>query len=331
MAKEKTKKSKNKKKAVYSGIGGQAVLEGIMMKNKNEYSVAVRKPDGTIEVQKWDIGDSFSNRYAFARWPFVRGVVNFAESLSLGMKTLTYSSSFYEEEEAATKGDQLLEKAFGNKAEAVVNTVTMIFSLLLAVALFMLLPYFVSEWLNGFILNDSLVTIIEGVVRITIFVLYVCLISLLKDIKRLYQYHGAEHKCINCIERGRNLDIENVKKSSRLHRRCGTSFLILVMIVSIVLFFFIRVDQIWLRLLLRIALIPVIAGISYEIIRFAGKHDNIFVRIISAPGMLLQKITTREPDDEMIEVAIAAIEEVFDWEAYEEKYFGSLGMKDSTR
>lgn len=330
MAKEKTKKSK-KKKAVYSGIGGQAVLEGIMMKNKNEYSVAVRKPDGNIEVQKWDNSDSFSNRHAFARWPFVRGVVNFVESLSLGMKTLTYSSSFYEEDEASTKGDQFLEKLFGNKAEAVVNGVTMIISMLLAVGLFMLLPYFVSEWLNSFILNDSVVAIVEGVVRIVIFILYVFLISLLKDIKRLYQYHGAEHKCINCIERGRNLDIENVKKSSRLHRRCGTSFLILVMLVSIVLFFFIRVDQIWLRLILRIALIPVIAGISYEIIRFAGKHDNLFVRIISAPGMLLQKITTREPDDEMIEVAIAAIEEVFDWEAYEDKYFGNLKIKDSER
>lgn len=315
--------SKNAKTTTYSGIGGQAVLEGIMMKNKDTYSVAVRKPDGTIDVQMWDNEDTFSNKYAFARLPLIRGVVNFVESLSLGMKTLTYSTSFYEEEEEQTSGDKILGKLFGDKAEEVVNIITLMLSLCIAVGLFMLLPYFVSEWLAGIILNDSLVAIIEGIIRIIIFVLYVVLISLMKDIKRLYQYHGAEHKCINCIERGRYLDVENVKKSSRLHRRCGTSFLILVMLVSVVLFFFIRVETVWLRLVIRIALIPVIAGISYEIIRFAGKHDNIIVRIVSAPGMLLQKITTREPDDEMIEVAIAAIEKVFDWQAYQEKNFGS--------
>lgn len=323
MAKAKSKKTKNSKKnnkkPLYSGIGGQAVLEGIMMKNRNEYSVAVRKPDGNIEVKKWDNSDSFSNKHKWARIPFIRGVINFAESLSLGMKTLTYSSSFYEEEEPKTKGDKFLDKVFGDKAESVVSGFTMLLSFALAVGLFMLVPYFASAWISTRILNDSLVAIIEGVIRIIIFVLYVALISLMRDIKRLYQYHGAEHKCINCIESGKTLTVKNVKKSSRLHRRCGTSFLILVMLVSIILFFFIRVDQLWLKLVLRIALIPVIAGISYEIIRFAGKHDNLFVRIISAPGMLLQKITTKEPNEAMIEVAIAAVEEVFDWQEWQVK------------
>lgn len=319
MAKAKTKTKK--KKSLYSGIGGQAVLEGIMMKNKDEYSVAVRTPNGSIEVKKWDSSDSFSNRYKFARFPFVRGVVSFIESLTLGMKTLTYSSSFYEDEEPKTKGDKFLDKVFGEKAETIVNGITMLISLVLAVGLFMLLPYFVSEWVGRYILNKSLVAIIEGAIRIAIFVLYVLLISLMKDIKRLYQYHGAEHKCINCIESGKELTVKNVKKASRIHRRCGTSFLILVMLVSVVLFFFIRVDTIWLRLVIRIALIPVIAGISYELIRFAGNHNNIFVKIISAPGMLLQKITTKEPDDDMIEVAIAAVEKVFDWEAWQSERF----------
>lgn len=337
MAKAKSKKTKSTKsaksskgkKALYSGIGGQAVLEGIMMKNKNEYSVAVRKPDGNIEVQKWDNSESFSNKHKWARIPFVRGVVNFAESLSLGMKTLTYSSSFYEEEESTTGFDKFLEKVFGDKAESVATTFTMILSFGLAIGLFMLVPYFTSTWISSRILNDSLVAIIEGLLRICIFVLYVALISLMKDIKRLYQYHGAEHKCINCIESGRSLNVKNVKKSSRLHRRCGTSFLIFVMIVSIVLFFFIKVDAGWLRIVLRLALVPVIAGISYEIIRFAGNHDNIFVRVLSAPGLLLQKITTKEPDEEMIEVAIAAVEKVFDWQEWQAKRFDKKMAKIS--
>lgn len=319
-----------KKKAVYSGIGGQAVLEGIMMKNKGEYSVAVRTPDGNIDVKKWN-SNGIADKYAFAKIPFIRGVVGFIDSLSLGMKTLSYSSSFYEDDEENQGKPSFIERLFGEKAEGVVMGITMVISLLISIALFILLPYFVSELISKYILNDSLVAIIEGVLRLLIFISYVVVISLMKDIRRLYQYHGAEHKCINCIESGRPLNVKNVMRSSRLHRRCGTSFLIIVMIITIICFFFIRVDSMWLKIVIRLALIPVIAGIGYELLRFAGTHDNIIVRLISVPGMLLQKLTTREPDEEMVMVAIAAIEKVYDWEAFQKKHFKQRMVKKTKK
>lgn len=309
-----------KKKRCYSGIGGQAVLEGIMMKNKNTYAVAVRLPNGKITIDKQDTAGLVSSG-AIGKIPFLRGIFNFVDSMILGMKTLSYSASFYEEEEE-TKGDSALNKIFKEKTEDVVMGFTVFVSMLMAIGLFMFLPYLISELVSRWILNDSLIAIIEGLVRIVIFVLYVLLISLMKDIKRLYQYHGAEHKCINCIESGRELTVRNVMRCSRLHRRCGTSFMLIVMCISIILFFFIRTDSVLLRIVYRLLLIPVIAGISYEILRLAGRSDNIFVRIISAPGMWLQKITTREPEPDMVEVAIAAIEAVFDWKKFEEKRFG---------
>ena len=300
----------------YSGIGGQAVLEGIMMKNQDKYSVAVRKPNGKIEIKVED----YTGKAAGSKWkqlPFIRGVFNFADSLILGMKCLNYSASFYEEEEDTdTALDKAGEKLFGERAEDVMTGATMLLSLVIAIALFMVLPYGLAQLLSKVVANDTLLALFEGIIRLVIFLLYVVLISLMKDIHRLYQYHGAEHKCINCLEKGKILNVENVKKSSRQHKRCGTSFLLFVMLVSVILFFFIRVDQPVLRLVLRILLIPVIAGISYEIIRLAGRSDNILVRMISAPGLWLQKLTTKEPDEDMIEVAIAAIEAVFDWKAY---------------
>lgn len=311
-----------KRKRCYSGIGGQAVLEGIMMKNKNAYAVAVRLPNGKIAVDKQDISGLASSGVA-GKIPFVRGIFSFVDSMVLGMKTLTYSASFYEEEEE-TKEDGVLNKIFKDKTEDIVMGFTVCVSILLAVGLFMFLPYLISELVSRWILNDSLIAIIEGLVRISIFVLYVLLISLMKDIRRLYQYHGAEHKCINCIESGRTLTVRNVMRCSRLHRRCGTSFMLIVMCISIILFFFIRTNSMVLRIVYRLLLIPVIAGISYEILRLAGKKDNILVRIISAPGMWLQKVTTKEPDPDMVEVAIAAIEAVFDWRAFEEKRFGKV-------
>lgn len=300
----------------YSGIGGQAVLEGVMMKNKDLYAVAVRKPDGKIEIQK----EEYKGKSAGSKWkqlPFIRGVFNFVDSLVLGTKCLTYSASFYEEEEEEdTTLDKVGEKIFGEKAEDVLMGCTVAFSIVVAIALFMVLPYFLAELLGKVVANDTLLALFEGIIRLTIFLLYVVLISLMKDIRRVYQYHGAEHKCINCLEKGRILNVENVKKSSRLHKRCGTSFLLIVMLISVVLFFFIRVDNPALRLVVRILLIPVIAGISYEMIRLAGRSNNMIVRIISAPGLWLQKLTTKEPDEDMIEVAIASVEAVFDWKAY---------------
>ena len=313
---------KKNKCSRYSGIGGQAVLEGVMMKNKDDYAVAIRKPDGEIDVEV-DVFRGTMYGKKIKQIPFLRGVFNFADSMILGMKTINHSATFYEDEEAEeTKLDKAFDKLFGGKAEKVLMGIVTALSVVLAVGLFILLPYFLSAFFAKYVRNASLLAIIEGVIRIAIFLLYVVGISLMKDIHRLYQYHGAEHKCINCIEKGRPLTVRNVMRSSRIHKRCGTSFMFLVIFVSIILFFFIRVENPVYKILLRIALIPVIAGIAYEIIRLAGRSDNIFVKIISAPGMLLQKLTTKEPDESMVEVAIAAVEAVFDWKAYLKETFG---------
>lgn len=314
----------NKKHTEYSGIGGQAVLEGVMMKNNEKYAVAVRKPDGNIDVQteeyKGVCGDS-----AIVKLPFIRGVFAFVDSMVLGIKVTMHSASFYEDDENSgekSRTEERIEKALGDKADDVMMGITVAVSVIIAISLFMLLPFFVSDFMAGYIRNESLVAILEGVIRILIFVGYIAAISLMKDIRRLYMYHGAEHKCINCIEKGRPLSVKNVARSSRQHKRCGTSFLLFVVMVSIIVFFFIRVDNMALKLIIRLALVPVIAGISYELIRIAGRSSNIVVRIISAPGLLLQKLTTREPDEDMIEVAIASVEAVFDWRGYLRENFG---------
>lgn len=313
---------KNSKCTRYSGIGGQAVLEGVMMKNKDDYAVAIRKPNGEIEVDV-EVYPGIIHDSPLKKVPFIRGTFNFIDSLILGMKAINYSASFYEDEDAQeTKVDKALNKLSGGKAESILMGITTAISVALAVGIFMLLPYFLSSLLVQYVRNDSLLAIIEGVIRIAIFLVYVVAISMMKDIHRLYQYHGAEHKCINCIEKGRPLTVYNVMKSSRIHRRCGTSFMFFVIFVSIILFFFIRVDNMLYRVLLRVVLIPVIAGISYEIIRLAGRSDSLFVKIISAPGMLLQKLTTKEPDKDMVEVAIKSVEAVFDWQAYLKDTFG---------
>ena len=323
-----------KKQTHYSGIGGQAVLEGVMMKNRDKYAVAVRKPNGEIDVEVEEYKGVCGDK-KFAKLPFIRGVFAFIDSLILGMKVTTYSASFYEEEdEKPSKTEGKLEKLLGNKADDIMMTFTVILSVIIAVALFMLLPLFLSDLLGKYIRNASVIAIIEGIIRILIFIAYIAGISLMKDIKRLYMYHGAEHKCINCIEKGRPLTVKDVKRSSRQHKRCGTSFLLFVVLVSVIVFFFIRVDNMALKLILRIALVPVIAGISYEIIRLAGRSDNIVVRIISAPGLWMQKLTTKEPDEDMIKVAIASVEAVFDWKAYLKETFGyevdDSWMQDTT-
>ena len=301
-----------------SGIGGQAVLEGIMMKNKERYSVAVRKPDGEIEVHTGEHA-GIGSRSARAKRPLLRGVVNVVASLVLGMETLTYSAGFYEEEDEQEPGafERFLLNVFGERAEKIVMGVTVAFSIVMAVGIFMVLPYFVSGFFRDYIVSNTLLAILEGAIRLGLFVLYVVLISSMKDIKRVYMYHGAEHKCINCIERGRELNVKNVRKSSRYHSRCGTSFLFIVMVISIVFFIFIRVESPALRVLFRLLLIPVIAGVSYEFIRLAGRSENVLVRILSLPGKGMQMLTTKEPDDGMIEVAMAAVEAVFDWRAFQ--------------
>ena len=335
----------NKRKQHYSGIGGQAVIEGIMMKNKEEYSLAVRKPDGSIAVEKITYKGILSGS-GILKVPFLRGVFVFIDSMVLGIKTINDSAAYFEEEpgkdsdikltetvpetetenaetENTTKENTEAQKAAGDKRrENVQMGFVVTLSLALAIGLFTVLPFYLSRLLKTVILNESVLNLVEGLFRILIFVIYLRLIACMKDMQRVFMYHGAEHKCINCVEHGRPLNVENVMRSSRQHRRCGTSFLLYVMLISIVVFFFISVDNMGLKLLFRVLLIPVIAGISYEILSFAGKHSNGFVRALAAPGLWMQKLTTREPDADMAEVAIAAVEAVFDWKKYLQDEFG---------
>lgn len=278
-----------------------------MMKNQEKYAVAVRKPDQEIIVEVSEYQGVIKNQ-KIRNLPILRGVINFVESLTLGMRTLTFSASFFEEEPEKEKRDKRQEDAMMGG--------TVLLSIVLAVGIFMVLPYYLSVFFRRFVASETLIALIEGLLRLLIFIGYVGAISLMPDIRRVYMYHGAEHKCINCIENGMELTVENVRKSSKQHKRCGTSFLLIVMVISIVFFMFIRVDSGVLRLLLRLLLIPVIAGVSYEFIRLAGRSDNALVNLLSKPGLWMQRITTREPDDDMIEVGIASVEAVFDWRAY---------------
>lgn len=297
----------------YSGIGGQAVLEGVMMKNGEKYAVAVRKPDGNIALEVEHYAGLFHGSVV-KKIPFVRGVINFLDSLILGMRALNYSSSFYDDEskKEATKDSKHIQ----NDSKKGDTVFVIIIAFLMAIGLFIVLPTFIVTKLEVVVQNKSLLAIIEAVIRIVIFLGYVIGISMLKDIRRLYAYHGAEHKCINCIEKGRPLNVKNVMRSSRYHKRCGTSFLYLVVLISVILFMFIRVDTLWLKVGIRILLVPVIAGIAYEILRLAGRFDNIFISIISAPGIWIQHLTTKEPDKHMVQVAINSVEAVFDWKSY---------------
>ena len=301
-------------------IGGQAVIEGVMMKNMDRYAVSVRKPNGKIET-KVEECVSFAEKHPLFQLPVFRGMVNFLESMVIGMKTLNYSASFYEDEEEQTESrtEQLLEKILGEKAEKIIMGIVLVFSLAISIGLFMILPYIASEALGKLIRNEYVILFMEGIIRIAIFLGYIVLISRMEDIKRVFMYHGAEHKTINCLEAGVPLTPENVDNFSRLHKRCGTSFIFIVMIISMVFFFFIRVDTIWLRIVLRLLFLPLVAGVSYEFIRLAGRSDNAVVNLLSKPGLWLQGLTTKEPDDEMIEVGIASVEAVFDWKPYVEE------------
>ena len=312
-----------------SGIGGQAVIEGIMMRNKDKYSIAVRKPDNEIEVTVRE-SKVLTEKHKWMSYPVIRGVVSFIDSLITGISTINYSASFYDDpdEQKKTKADEIGKSIFKDKFESVLMALTVIVSVFLAVGLFMLLPYYVSRLVKGYVASKTLLNLIEGLVRVAIFILYLVLISLMKDNKRTFMYHGAEHKCINCIENGARLTVENVMNSSRYHKRCGTSFLFIVMFISVVFFIFIRVDNTALQIVIRLLLVPVIAGVAYEFIRWAGRNDNGFTVALSRPGMWLQKLTTREPDEDMVEVAIKAVEEVFDWEVFLKEYYQtSLDME----
>ena len=292
-----------------------------MMRNGSEYAVAVRRPDGEIQVEK-DTWVSFLDKHKGLNIPFVRGIFNFVDSMRMGMKTLSFSASFYDEEEPVQKNGRVKTEPDSGKArkeeqtdkkDGIIMGITMVFSVILALGIFVMLPMFLSSLFRKHIPSRALMGFIEGLIRLVIFIAYVLLISLMKDIRRVYMYHGAEHKCINCIEHGLPLTVENVRKSSKQHKRCGTSFLLFVVLISILFSMVIQTDTVWLKMLLRILLIPVIAGISYEILRLAGNSDNPIINLISKPGLWLQGLTTREPDDDMIEVGIRSVEAVFDW------------------
>lgn len=306
-----------------SGIGGQAVIEGIMMRNKDQYSIAVRKPDNEIEVTVRDC-NQLQKKHPWLNYPIIRGVYSFVDSLVTGISTINYSASFYDDpaEQKSTKADEIGRAVFKDKLEAVLMAFTVILSVVFAVGLFMLIPYFVSRLLTPYVSSQFLLNFVEGLVRVVLFILYILAISQMKDIKRTFMYHGAEHKCINCVEHGLPLTVENVMASSRQHKRCGTSFLFLVMLVSICLHFvFVLVPGYWVRLFGRLLMVPVVSGISFEIIQWAGRTDTKFADMMSKPGLAMQKLTTKEPTADMVEVAIKAVEAVFDWKDYLKREF----------
>lgn len=319
-----------------SNIGGQAVMEGIMMRHKDEYAIAVRKPDGEIEIKKEKYRSVFGD-LKLMKLPVFRGVASFVDSLVVGIKCLMYSAAFYEDEEEAEekkRRESLSEEELAKeqekqeKAEKLMMTATVCLSVVLAVGLFMVLPYVLASLLKKVGATETLVTFVEAVVKILLFLGYMFLISRMKDIQRTFMYHGSEHKCINCIEQGLELTVDNVMKSSRQHKRCGTSFLLYVMVVSIIFhFFFVFVPFFWVRMAGRFLMIPVIAGVSYEFIQWAGRSSNPVVCTLSKPGLALQKLTTKEPTPDMVEVAIAAVEAVFDWKPYVEEVRKEKGIE----
>lgn len=296
-----------------SSIGGQALLEGVMMRGPEVEAMAVRMPDGSIDLEQWNLPK--------AKWykkvPFLRGPVNFVSSMVDGYKCLTKSADKAMtgvEAEEPSKFEKWLTEKLGDKLMGIVMVIAGVLGVALALLLFMLLPAAITkgiEWLfslGGIALNMVVKNIIEGVIKISIFIGYIALTALMKDIKRTYEYHGAEHKTIACYEAGEELTVENVKKHKRFHPRCGTSFMFLVLFISIIVFSVFQVpwDVLWLRVLIKLAILPIIVAIAYECIKLAGRYDNWFTKIISAPGLLIQRLTTREPDDSQIEVAIAA-------------------------
>lgn len=298
----------------FSGIGGQAVMEGVMMRNGKDYAIAVRLNDGSIHVDKKKTKGQDGIWY---RIPIIRGICNFISSFVIGMSTLMDSAAYFEEENPKNLTEE--EKKKKEKRDKVEMTGTVIFSVVLALVIFLLIPYYFSRIVGRWVDSKTLMAFLEGVLRIVIFVIYIKAISCMEDIRRVFMYHGAEHKCINCIEHGLPLTVENVRKSSCQHKRCGTSFLLFVLVISMVVFMFIRFDAAWMQLLCRLLLVPLIAGVSYEFIRLAGRSENAVVQIFSKPGLWLQKLTTSEPDDAMIEVGMASVEAVFDWKTFQEE------------
>ncbi|MCL1884822.1 MAG: DUF1385 domain-containing protein [Defluviitaleaceae bacterium] len=299
-----------------TSFGGQAVMEGVMMRGKKAYAMAVRRPNGEIALVEKNIS-TLPERFPMLKWPLIRGVHALCSSMASGFTFLSQSADIafegMEEEENPSWLDRFLEEKLGDKLNDFIKIFAIIFAVLIAVGLFMLLPTFLGSLVP---VSPAFIGVVEGFVRIFIFVGYVFLVSRSKDIQRVFQYHGAEHKAINCHEKNLPLTTENVAACNRLHKRCGTSFMLVVMVITMILFMIVRIDNIWLRFASRILLLPVIAGLSYEVsVKWAGKRDNFLVRVIIFPGMLMQKMTTAEPDDAQIEIAVTALEKAISQEA----------------
>ena len=311
-----------------SGIGGQALMEGVMMRNGRDYACAVRKTDGEIEMMN-GVHTGIGGSEKLRKIPFVRGPFIFLDSLKLGLSTLNWSSSFFMEEEdggktknegAAEPADQAAEKK-SSAGETALMGASVVFALLLSIGLFIVLPTSLVRLLKRWVTNTALISLLEGVIRIAIFLLYLYLISLMKEIRRVFMYHGAEHKCINCIEHGLPLTVDNVRESTRFHKRCGTSFILFTLLVSIIVGIFLPKEPLLLRIGCKLLALPIVMSLSYEFIRLAGSTENKIIGALSKPGLWLQRLTTKEPTDDMIEVGIASVEAVFDWKDWEEKNF----------
>lgn len=306
-----------------TSVGGQAVMEGIMMRGPEKWCLAVRNPQGEIITEVHELG-----KRPWAKWPIIRGVISFVDSLIFGYKTLMRSAEIsmgdeYEEEEL-TAFDKWVDRHFGEMGAKIVMGLASLLGIGLAMLLFMFLPTAVISFANKFVALGALKPILEGLIKILVFVLYLALVSRMKEIRRVFGYHGAEHKTIFCYEAGDPLTVENIRVHSRFHPRCGTSFLLIVVIISILLNSALPwpegVGGVFVRVGLKLLMLPLVMGISYEILRFAGRHDNWFTRMISAPGMWLQRLTTVEPEDGMIEVAIAAVTPVLPEDPDEAKW-----------
>ena len=293
-----------------TSIGGQALIEGVMMRGPENIAIAVRKPDGEIIIKNEEIKQKALDK-KIKKIPILRGVVGLFQSMVTGVKSLMYSAEFYDvEEEKPSKFDTFLEKIFKDKLQSVVIYFSVVLALVLGVGLFILLPAVLANFFKSVITSNLVSNLIEGIIRITFFFVYIYLISKMDDIYRVFQYHGAEHKSIYCYEEGKELTVENAREYTTLHPRCGTSFLLIVMILSILVFSLVNTNDIWTRLLSRILLIPVVAGLSYEFIKWAGRGKTKLAMTLSKPGMWLQKLTTNEPDDDQLEVALAALKNV---------------------
>ena len=301
-----------KPKDFRTSIGGQALIEGVLMRGPKKQAITVRKPDGELEVKVEEL-TFVKDKYPILGWPFIRGIVNFIDSMAKGMKAITYSASFLpeDEQEEPSKLDKWIEDKFGwDKAQDIIVGVAVVLGVALAVALFVLLPTLLVGLIPGIEGHITLRSLLEGIVKLVIFFLYLWLCTRVKDVKRMFSYHGAEHKTIFCYEKGLPLTVENVRTQSRFHPRCGTSFLLVVIILGVFLGFLIHADNMFVRMGLRLLLLPVLVGLAYELNRWVGRHDNFLTFALAWPGKQLQHLTTFEPDDGMIECAISSLEAV---------------------